>query len=200
MVKPGKQGAMQRPWLILITGPPCSGKSTLAVRLGQQCGLPVVAKDAFKEILFDVLGTGNAAWSRQLSQAAFSIQLGVADSLLAAGVSLLLEGNFNAAEHAARIRSLVTGRARALQLACNADETILAARRRLRSGEARRHPGHLDSQSEVAVADPSRYAPLPGLPSLAYDSGAAGEAGYAALLERLSSEGLPLGGALVPGT
>ena len=179
---------MSQPWLILITGPPCSGKSTLAARLSRDTGRPVVAKDRYKEMLFDVLGTGDAAWSRRLSMVAFDMQLSVAEAVLAAGQSLLLDGNFTAVEHASRLSTLAAGDARTLQVACEASAGVLAERQRLRARAATRHPGHLDSQSRVAAIDPARYAPLPSLVTLGYDS-EDGDASYERLLEELRSIG-----------
>jgi predicted kinase len=42
---------------VLITGLPGSGKTTIARPLAHALGLPLVAKDAIKETLFDTLGT-----------------------------------------------------------------------------------------------------------------------------------------------
>jgi predicted kinase len=52
--------------LILVTGPPASGKTTLAQPLARQLGVPLLGKDTVKEALFDTLGTGDRAWSRRL--------------------------------------------------------------------------------------------------------------------------------------
>jgi predicted kinase len=184
---------MSQPWLILVTGPPCSGKSTLAARLSRDTGWPIVAKDDYKEILFDVLGTGNAAWSRRLSVVAFEMQLGVAEAVLGAGLGLILDGNFTAARHSQRISAMVAGRARALQVACRAGADVLAERQRLRARAATRHAGHLDARSALAAIDPARYAPLPSLVTLVYDS-EAGDAEYERLLEELGSMGtMPAG-------
>jgi broad-specificity NMP kinase len=46
---------MPAPVLILITGAPCTGKTTIAQHLAGKFQLPVVHKDDIKERLFDRL-------------------------------------------------------------------------------------------------------------------------------------------------
>ena len=56
--------------LVLVTGSPASGKTSLAQPLARQRGLPLLGKDAIKEALFDTLGTGGRTWSRRLGRPA----------------------------------------------------------------------------------------------------------------------------------
>lgn len=183
---------MSRPWLVVISGPPCSGKSLLASRLSGDTGWPVVDKDSCKELLFETLGTGDAAWSRRLSVAAFRIQFAIAAPLLDAGRSLLLEGNFSPAEHAERLTALAAGRARLLQVACRAGARELAQRHQQRAREGIRHPGHLDRERASSPADLMRYRPMSIAPTLVYDS-TAGAAAYTRLLRQLQRAGVPVG-------
>ena len=181
---------MSRPWLLVVSGPPCSGKSVLARRLAQDTGWPICAKDAFKEILFETLGSGDADWSRRLSLAAFELQLAAAGIVVQAGASVLVEGNFRAAEHAGRLLDLP---ARLVQVACVADHALLEARHRARAAGGARHPGHLDAATRWSAATVARHAPLPVEPTFTYDSSPGREREYPDLLARLAALGVPAG-------
>ncbi len=81
--------------LVLVTGLPASGKSTLAEPLASALDLPLISKDHFKQILFDTLGVGDADWSRTIGRAAIALQFdamakhrsAVVDSALWTGIA-----------------------------------------------------------------------------------------------------------------
>jgi len=56
--------------MIVVSGAPGTGKSTVAAALGAGLGWPVLALDAIKEALADVLGLGGEDWSNQLGDTA----------------------------------------------------------------------------------------------------------------------------------
>ena len=58
-----------KPLLIIISGPPCAGKTTLAKLLGERFALPVMGKDTLKELLFDTLGWQDRERSRAFGRA-----------------------------------------------------------------------------------------------------------------------------------
>ena len=165
---------------------PASGKSTLVRRLVARRGLRVLAKDDFKEALFERLGTGDAAWSRRLSDEAFAALFAAAASQLAAGAALLLEGNFRAGEHEPQILEACDGhRPRIAQLLCRSDEPGRRARLEARAVEASRHRGHRDADALEALrtghaagpgAPSDCFLDLPG-PRFVYDSSRDAEAG-----------------------
>jgi predicted kinase len=54
---------------VVVSGLPGSGKSTVARPLAATLALPLLARDAIKESLWDSLGGGDIAWSRKLGAA-----------------------------------------------------------------------------------------------------------------------------------
>jgi AAA domain len=98
---------MKAPKLIVITGLPATGKSTLARQLAMRYGIPVIAKDSIKEPLLDVLGAATPEASRKLSDASFAVMFSMARELLAAHMSCVLEGNFRPGEHEGHLQNAV---------------------------------------------------------------------------------------------
>jgi predicted kinase len=136
---------MSRPTLVIVTGLPCTGKSTLARRLAGRLGLPLFTKDQVKETLFDTLGVGDRAWSRRLGAASTAVLFAVVESTLAAGRSCVAESNFHPELDTARLREIQARHAFAVaQVLCVADGEALWARYQERAARSARHPGHLD--------------------------------------------------------
>jgi predicted kinase len=139
-----------------VTGPPASGKTTLAEAIAHELRLPLVAKDGFKEPLYDALGTGDRAWSQRLGRAAFALMHHVVAEHLRAGSSALVEANFRPELSTSWFATLPPHRT--LQLFCSASDDILLERYAARP----RHPGHLDAEvlEELRAGALAGYAPL----------------------------------------
>jgi len=65
-------------WYVVVSGPPASGKSTLARQLAPALGLPLLAKDTLKDGLLTVLDAADVGASQRLGRAAVAALLAVA--------------------------------------------------------------------------------------------------------------------------
>ncbi len=130
--------------LIVVTGPPCAGKTTLAAQLGRDLSLPVIHRDVLKEILFDTLGVKDRAWSREVGGSSYDLLFSFLESLLQAGCPCIAESNFEIGRATDRLKGLCkTYGFTPLEILCTAEMKTLRERylARLESG---RHPGHVD--------------------------------------------------------
>jgi len=140
-----------QPLVLIVSGPPCTGKTTLARRLAASFALPLMTKDTIKESLFETLGTdcrqsaSDRAWSKRLGGASMELLYVYVESQLAAGRSCVVEGNFIAAFGTPAFRRLQERYPfLPIQVNCVADPSVLAARFRERALSGERHPGHHD--------------------------------------------------------
>jgi predicted kinase len=127
--------------VIVVTGLPGAGKSTLADELARRYRLPLLAKDFIKESLLDVLGAADAAASRRLSDASFATMFRLAAEWARAGQSFIVEGNFRSGEHEAPLGDALSP-AQSAQILCRVSETERLARLTAREDDAARHAGH----------------------------------------------------------
>jgi predicted kinase len=139
-----------------VTGPPASGKTTLAQAIAHALRLPLIAKDDFKELLYDTLGTSDRDWSKRLGRATFALMHHVVADQLRAGHSAVAEANFRPELSSSWFAALPPHRA--FQLLCTAPDEVLLERYATR----RRHAGHLDDQvlAELRAGTLRGYAPL----------------------------------------
>ena len=132
------------PYLLLVNGLPCSGKTTISRRLANSLRLPFLEKDQVKELLFDALGWSDVAWSHRLSRASKDLLFYLIREEMKAGRSLGVECNFFAdldTPHFLEIAQMAPFHP--IQVLCWADGEELVQRFKARSGG--RHPGHLDA-------------------------------------------------------
>jgi predicted kinase len=127
------------PLLVVVTGMPSSGKSTVADGLAGRLALPLVAKDEIKESLYASLGAESVTASERLGTAAYALTFDLARAMLASGVSLIVEANFFR-EQEPDFASLPEHRL--VQVHCHAPFAVLLDRYANRS----RHAGHHDAE------------------------------------------------------
>jgi len=133
------------PYVIIVAGLPCTGKTTLGRLIAQHLGFPFVHKDGIKEILFEQLGWSDREWSRQFGRASSELLYYLLEAQLVAGCSLVVESNFDPTFATPRFQAL---QARydfiPIQVQCKAKGEVLFRRFQTRSESGERHPGHVD--------------------------------------------------------
>jgi predicted kinase len=160
-MKPGR--------VIVVTGLPGAGKSTLARELAHRYGMPLLSKDFIKEPLFDVIGAEDAAASRRLSDASFATMFRLAAEWARGGLRFILEGNFRPGEHEESLR-VALARAELAQVLCTVPEAERLARLTARQNDSSRHAGHrfgerLSAAGSTGSGAPAAEAAFLDLPS-----------------------------------
>jgi predicted kinase len=132
--------------LVLVSGPPAAGKTTLAVPLAAELGFALLAKDRIKETLHDALGfEADLAWSRRLGAATMELLWALAADSPAA----VLEANFwsDHPMNGERVRAL-GARTVEVHCSCPLEECL----RRYEARAATRHSVHvLDRELGLAA-------------------------------------------------
>jgi chloramphenicol 3-O-phosphotransferase len=122
---------------VVVSGPPASGKSTLAPALARELRLPLVATDTIKDALMSVLPVPDVDTSRQLGRAAVVIMLAVAAESPSGAV---LESNFYRSGAVGEFGRLP---GQVVEVFCRVDHDVARLRYQTRAGS--RHAGHFDS-------------------------------------------------------
>ena len=131
--------------LILVSGLPCTGKTTLAKEISQSLSLPLISRDAIKETLFNSLGSKNREWSKKLGSASYDLLYDFAETLLGTGQSIVVESNFQPKFANSKFRALKNKYSFDwFQVYLLADSETLLQRFKVRAESGERHPGHID--------------------------------------------------------
>jgi len=128
---------------VVLSGLPCSGKSTLARRLAPALQLPVIDKDCILEELYESRGVGDALWRRRLSRE--SDVLFQAEAQTSAGAILVSFWHVPgmSPDSGTPTGWLAALSSRVVEVHCACAPEIAAERFVQRA----RHPGHLDKSS-----------------------------------------------------
>jgi predicted kinase len=141
--------------VVVVTGIPASGKTTVATALSAQLKWPLISKDVVKEALFDALGTGDLQWSQRLGRAGHVVMY----SLAATIPWVILEAHF---QRGLAEPELLALNRRIVQIYCRCPVDLAAERYRRRIDDPERHVGHLlEHQSDEVMEDWMKDPPTP---------------------------------------
>ena len=125
---------------MVVSGPPASGKTTLARALAPALGLPLIAKDTIKQALMSVLPVPDVPASRTIGRASVAALLAVA----AEAPGAVLESVWHRSHAAAELGNLPGN---LVEVFCRCDPAIAAERYARRAGT--RAAGHFDAKRTI---------------------------------------------------
>ena len=122
---------------VVVSGPPASGKTTLARQLAPALGLPLIAKDTIKQALMTVLPAPDVEASRIIGTASVAAMLAVAAETAGA----VLESVWHRSRSETDLHRLG---ANIVEVFCRCRREIAAHRYAVRAGT--RAAGHFDAE------------------------------------------------------
>ena len=147
--------------LVIVTGAPGAGKTTIARELGAQLRLPVLHKDDLKEAIVDEIGAADVAASQLAGRATYGALYAAAAAILGAGGSVIVESNFQRGLSEQGLRPLVARAARTVVVQCEAPAATAVERYRARIGA--RHKAHFDAERAADVEHAALHDAYSGL-------------------------------------
>lgn len=85
---------MQKPSLIVVTGRPGSGKTTLAHTLARKVGCPAICRDEIKEGFVNTMKSSHESLGKDVNQAIYDAFFEIVDFLLTKQITLVAEAAF----------------------------------------------------------------------------------------------------------
>lgn len=162
-----------KPLLLIVNGPPASGKTTLGAKVAEELGIPMFSKDAIKEELYDSMGPVVRKVFRNLGATSMRLMYLAARTCLEAGRPIVIEANFNRGRSEDDIGALLE-LCSPLQLHCDAPTEELVERYETRDEEGDRHPVHEGGDASEDLKDElddGLYEPLAlDVPTLQIDT------------------------------
>lgn len=154
---------MNKPFVIFVAGIPAAGKTVYAGHLAEKLGVPCFSKDAFKEKLHEVIGYDTALRenSRLYGNAAYHVCYYVAEAMMKAGVSFVLESNFTLDTEEPLAALLKRYRFCAFTVLADGKIEVIHKRFLMRDQTEERHPGLVAAAGVFDTLEAFQKAVLP---------------------------------------
>jgi predicted kinase len=136
--------------LVLVTGPPGSGKSSLAQPLAERLDLPLLMKDVIKEAIHD--GLGRRRLTEDESHLIGAATYEVIWATAALMPSLMIECNFRPDDER-QVEHLLALHPSPIEVYCRCAPEVAATRFRLRHEAGERHPVHVLDELPIAMIE-----------------------------------------------
>jgi predicted kinase len=158
--------------LVIISGPPGAGKTSLAGEISRELGLAMLAKDMFKEAIFDHLPGADTSDAHRLGIASVGMMYSFARHQLENGVGIILESTFDRGKAEEDVSPLLE-LANAVIVHCSAPPGLILERFEARADDPDRHEVHRDEAHVDALEQnlaAGIYEPMDlGIPTIEVD-------------------------------
>ncbi len=152
MSQPISEEGRVPPLLVIVSGAPASGKTTLAKRLASKLGLVRLCKDELRETIADSLPPKTHLESKVHGGAAYALCYCLAVEILAIGVGVVLEAAFSRGLAEPALAPIVA-QARAVLVHLSASSQLSSDRFRAGFERGERHPAHMDAAATATPGD-----------------------------------------------
>ncbi len=133
--------------IILITGAPGTGKTTLARTVAESLNLPLVSRDDIKAVILDSLGWGDRDWSKKIGKLSYQLMDYVIQGHLDAQNSLIVESAFNPQFENAKFKQWQDKyNFSCIQIFCYASNEVVLERWSTRASHDKDHPSYTEGQ------------------------------------------------------
>ncbi|SHK30018.1 AAA family ATPase [Anaerotignum lactatifermentans] len=146
--------------LVILTGAPASGKSSIAEAVGAKLGIDVISKDGFKIELFEKYGFTNHAEKKKLSIEGEKIMNETIKNYVNHNVDLIVDNNFKNFNDIREILNQADVDVEIKCVYCIADYDVLAKRYNERISSGNRHLALYTLNQYPVIEEVSEFHPL----------------------------------------
>jgi len=136
---------MKKTTLIIISGLPGVGKTTLAKKIADELGFVMISMDAIKEVMWDTMGHKfELEFHNKFGKTAFKLLFHFMELSLSKGASLVIEAHFHPEWNNERFNKLKEKyNLNLIQIHCDCETETLRKRVKERIGKDSYHKGHI---------------------------------------------------------